>query len=267
MRWLLQSVFDRDPKVQELKSNLERFEIPYSNCRVIPFSEDGIEFEDGNTIESLKDEFVFVYGSYTLARIAKKYFNPASFISPNLAIHKLFEHYGNEMFNSDMIVAPLKTLECELDSFFIRPAEDTKSFCGEIMSREHYYEWRQKILDNPPENYSTVTSDTIATIASLKQIDQECRCFVICDRVVTASQYKQDGKPFFHPHVDEYIIDYANDVIKMWKPDEAFCLDIAVANGVPKIMETNCINSSGLYCIDTQRLIMGVDELERRYTK
>lgn len=265
MRWLMQSVFNRDPKVIEIKTNLERFGIPYTDCKVIPFSEDGIEFEDGNTYESLKDEFIFVYGSYTLARISKKYFSPASFISPNLSIDNLQLHYGNEMFNSDMIVGSVKDVDAIDDKFFIRPTEDTKSFCGEVVTREWYNDWKQKILDNPPENYSTVTRDTQISMARLKQIDQEIRCFVIDDKVVTASQYKQNGSPFFHPHVDDYIIDYVNNVIKTWKPDDAFCMDVAVANGVPKILETNCINSSGLYCIDTQKFIAGMLDYEEKY--
>ena len=267
MRWLMQSVFNKDPKVVEIKINLERFGIPYTDCKVIPFSEDGIEFEDGSTYESLKDEFIFVYGSYTLARISKKYFSPASFISPNLSIDNLHLHYGNEMFNSDMLVGSVAELDAIDDKFFIRPTEDTKSFCGEVVTREWYTDWKQKIMDTPAENYSTVTRDTRISMAHLKQIDQEIRCFVIDDKVVTASQYRQNGTHFFHPHVDEYVIDYVNDIIKIWKPDDAFCMDVAVSNGIPKILETNCINSSGLYCIDTQKFIMAICDLESKYNK
>lgn len=31
MRWVMQSVFNRDPKVVEIKTNLERFGIPYTD--------------------------------------------------------------------------------------------------------------------------------------------------------------------------------------------------------------------------------------------
>lgn len=267
MRWLMQSIFDTDPKVIEIKNNLNRLDISYTNCKVIPFSEDEIEFEDDNTYESLKNEFIFVYGSYTLARISKLYFSPASFISPNLSIDNLYLHYGNEMFNSDMVVGSINDIDAIDNKFFIRPTEDTKSFCGEVVTREWYNEWKKKIMDTPLENYSTITKNTKISMARIKQIDQEVRCFVIDDKVVTASQYKQNGSPFFHPHVDDYIIDYVNNVIKTWKPDDAFCMDIALTNGIPKILETNCINSSGLYCIDTQKFIMAICDLESKYNK
>jgi len=46
-------------------------DIPHSYCKVIPFTDDGIEWENG---KPTPEEKVFASGSYTLAKIAKKYY-------------------------------------------------------------------------------------------------------------------------------------------------------------------------------------------------
>ncbi len=71
----------------------------------------------------------------------------------------------------------------------------------------------------------------------------------------------------YSPVVDQYIIDYVEQVITGWQPDVAFCLDVAVSNGIPKILEINSINSCGLYAIDTQKFILAIEDLTERYKK
>jgi hypothetical protein len=62
--------------------------------------------------------------------------------------------------------------------------------------------------------------------------------------------------------IDDYIIDYVKEIITQIKIEKAYCLDIAVTDDVPKILETNCINASGLYELDTQKFIMSIEELD-----
>ena len=109
--------------------------------------------------------------------------------------------------------------------------------------------------------YATITSDSLFCIAPIKIINAEFRCFVVNNKVAIASQYKRNGVPFFSGCVDDYIIDYVNEIIKLWQPDKAFVLDVALCNNKLSIIEANCINSSGLYEIDTQKLIIAVEEL------
>lgn len=263
MHWLLQDKFNHDPKYRELIRNLERLGIDYSMCKVIPFSEDGIEFDEGDSYESLKDKPVFTYGSYTLAKIAKKHFKPASFISPKIGINYLLEHYREEMFNDDMIIAPIKDLNTDMDQFFIRPVEDTKSFCGELMDLEYFKQWKERIIESSKsEDYSTITEDTMAIIARKKEINKEYRFFIVNGQIVTCSQYRLNGKAMFIEGADPFVIKYVNKMISIWRPDHAFCMDIAVVGDIPKILEINCINASGMYAIDTQKFIMAVESLE-----
>jgi len=207
MHWLLQEKFDYDKKFVELRETLTRFNIPYSLVKVIPFSDGDIQFIDGEV--DLSDTSVFTYGSYTLATGAASKYSPGAYISPGIEMDALMSAYGDEMFNHDMVIAPLSEIEPIGDEFFIRPVEDTKSFIGEVVTRDHFEKWRTQVIKVSEGGYSTVTPDTMTVIAPIKKIDQEVRCFSVNGKVVTASTYKVNGQPHFSSHVDQYIIDYA----------------------------------------------------------
>jgi hypothetical protein len=133
-----------------------------------------------------------------------------------------------------------------------------------VYTKAQFEDWQTRIIAMDMDsglNYSTIRSTTEICVASVKKIDAEYRCFVINGRVVTSSQYKLNGVLYKNGNVDQYIVDYVNSVIKHWQPDIAFVLDVALSNDKLSIIEANCINSSGLYEIDTQKLIMAVDEL------
>lgn len=261
MHWLLQDKFNHDPKYRELISNLERLGVEHTMCKVVPFSDDGIEFTNGESYESLQDTPIFTYGSYTLAKIAKKYFKPASFISPKLGIDHLLENYKDEMLNSDMVIAPISKLDPPMNRFFIRPVEDTKSFCGELMDKDHFIKWRDGILESAKLGYVDPAPETKCVIAEPKHIEKEYRFFIVHKQIATCSQYRWAGKPMFIPDAEPYVKDYVQNIISQWAPDHAFVLDIATTDGVPKILEANCINASGMYAIDTQKFIISVESL------
>lgn len=289
MHWLIHNKFDYDKKVRELIYNLDRFGIGYTRANVVPFStEIGFNFEspssedearangaDGvvianiagqtfvKSIEDLKDKRIFTYGSYTMANHAAKVFDPGAYVSPLISMVALNEHYGKEMLNHDMVVGKIREIDPDMDMFFIRPVEDTKSIVGAEYTKAYYTEWKARIMEAAlnPENYSTVTPDTMICIAPCKRIDAEYRCFVVNGRVATVSQYKMRRLPHFTSHVDDYIIAYVNDLVSTWQPDKAFVLDVALCDDKLSVIEANCINSSGLYEIDTQKLIMAVEDL------
>ncbi len=263
MFWLIKRGFENDPKYRELCSNIVRFGINHMFCNVIPFSE---EVNSDYPLDEIKEP-VFNYGSYNLSRIVKRMgLQPGAFISENISLNNLLQHYGSEMFNSDMRFGTIKDIELdnEVKTFFIRPMEDSKSFTARVLNIEDFNYFKSNIL-NLGEEYSTIRPDTMVTICSPKIIDQEIRFFIIDGKVSTYSTYKIGERVVYSPEVDPYIIDYVTNVIKIYEPDLAFCLDIAVSNGQPKILEINSINSAGLYAIDTQKFISDIENLTQYY--
>jgi len=270
MHWLIQRKFDYDPNYRKLLSNLERLNIPHSYCKVVPFTDDGIEWED---VPPESHERCFASGSYTLAKIAKKYYYPGSFISENLNLDNLLEHWKDEMFNSDMQFATIRTADfTDTDlsrGIFIRPVEDTKSFCGGKMTYDEFTAWKQKLSMLKEDEFSTVDLDTRICWAKPKPIDYEVRFFIVDGKPVTWSEYKRGGQVGYKKDVDYDILYYVCGLVgdkpfnlDSYQPDKAYVLDIAVTDGVPKILEANSINAVGLYACDTQKLIMALEDLE-----
>ena len=150
MHWLLQRKFEYDKNYLGLIENLERMEIPHTYCKVVPFTDDGIEYETEPPNEGTR---CFASGSYTLAKIAKKYYEPGSYISPQLNMDNLYIHFKNEMFNDDLLFGSLDEIEPGIEKFFIRPVEDTKSFTGQIMTSFELEEFKRKIKSIPNRGY------------------------------------------------------------------------------------------------------------------
>lgn len=264
MHWLIQRKMEQDPACVRLYDNLERMGIHHSFCRAVPFSDDDLTSEiDLDTVK----EPIFTYGSYTLAKIARRRgYKPGSFISERFSMDSLLSNYGDELLNNDMVTGPLSDIQTDMPEFFIRPMEDTKSFVAEITSKQSFEEFRNKIIAAGTEHFSTIYPHTKVIISSPKKIEQECRFFIVDKKIVTSSQYKVGDVVRILPIVDSYITEYVQKIIsREWEPDTAYCLDIAVSNGIPKVLEINCINSSGLYALDTQKFISAIEDLTERY--
>lgn len=264
MHWLLEERFGNDEKYFKLTENLSRLNIAHSFCKVVPFSDNDLTSDiDLDTIQSP----IYASGSITLARILKRRgYKPGGFISENISFDSLLKNYGNELLNSDMIIGKLCEIETDMKEFFCRPMEDTKSFTSQVITKVDFEEYKKQIVEVSRGGYSTVTPDTMVIISSPKKIQQECRFFIIDKKISTYSQYKLGESANYCPVVDSYIIDYVKEIIsREFQPDECYCLDIAVSEGMPKILEVNSINSSGLYAIDTQKYIMDIEAITEKY--
>lgn len=268
MYWLVQSGFDNDPAYVSLCQNLVRMGINHSFCRAIPFSEDDI-ISDVD-LSSIKEP-IFTYGSYTLSKIAKKRgYQPGSFISENIGMENLIKIYGDEMLNSDMVIDTLENINPDMSEFFCRPMEDSKSFTAKVYTLNEFNEFKQGIIEAGTEHFSTIYPHTKVLICKPKTIEQEYRFFVVDGKIITYSQYKMGNRVVYKSDVDQSIIWYASSIVHSRTvlknhPDIAYVLDIAVSNGVPKVLEVNSINSSGLYAIDTQKFIDAIETLGYRY--
>lgn len=260
--WLIQRGFDSDKQYLKLIESIERMNIPHSFCTVIPFSDS----DDGIKLESPvpEDGNIYCYGSYSLSKhaVRRGYF-PGAFISDNSSIDNLIKHYGKNMLNYDSVVVDFgcpDELIPDIPLFFIKPNEDTKAFTAEVLSRDAFFVFKNKILQIGDE-YSTVTRNTRVVIASPKEISAEYRFFVVDGKVITQSLYKSGGTVYYSSHVDEYIIEFAQKMVDTYQPDRAFVLDVAITPEGLKVIEVNSINSSGLYAIDVQKMIFAIEEM------
>ena len=273
MRWIVQNGFKVDKAYQEFLDNLDRMDIDVQHIKTIPFSDE--------TDPPLPDNLtnVICFGSIGLGRIArKKNWTPGIFFNENFDMRQTLAAYVDDVFNSHGsltspigIVSPAM-LEHVDDAFFIRPVADDKCFCGQVITKEEFFNWQKAVIKLDTEytqlgkdNYVTVTAETVIQISPVKEIMAEYRFLVVDKEVVTGSRYKARHRQLIQlpfDKIDDYIIQYARDRAMQYQPDRAFVLDVAIdEDGNPKILELGCINACGFYSADTQKLIDAIENM------
>ena len=64
------------------------------------------------------------------------------------------------------------------------------------------------------------------------------------------------------PIINDDEIDFVNNMISLYQPTKAFVMDIAYTDEGLKIVELNCINCSGFYEANIQKIIMELNYIE-----
>lgn len=260
MHWLIRDGFS-DQGYLNLLTALERLGYEYTLVKCIAFDDYNYTDLDGNPLpDSLSNKPVMVYGGQGLIDYAKhRGWYPGAYTNENFNVSIWQEHWKDELLNNDSIIGTMgDIIEPPYEHFFIRPLFDNKNFAGMLMHSDEYKSWRQKILAIPDDCYSTMNKDTLITIATIKHIIAEYRLFVVNGKVVTGSEYKRGDNVGYYEYLPTYILDYAQKVIDIWEPDQAYCLDIAEIGKEDgtydyKVLEVNCINGCGLYASDVYK--------------
>lgn len=259
MHWVLQDNLFNEQAYQVLLDTLERFEISHSIHKIIPFVG---EFTPEPNIDTKN---VICMGSYSMRHAAKRYgWAPGVFDLEPYHFEIQREHWGNHMLNADAKVMPFKDVQIT-NRAFLRPIEDSKSFSGKVFDHYEFHEWQHKVVDLEEDYGSSLTKDSLVQVCPLKTIYGEYRFWIVKGRIVCASQYKEGTRVIYRDDVPEAYFDFVREMIRIWQPLDAFCIDVA---SVPddgdgwmgiKIVEINTLNSSGFYACNIPKL---VSELE-----
>ena len=254
MLYLVQENLYTEHNENKIYDALEKCNLEYKNFKLRYFI-DEIELENININN------VFVFGAVKAAHLSSKMkFNPGSFYNENHDFLVYGPKYGEHMLNHDSHIIKLSdplpsTIKCD---FFARPTGDNKILKGEIFN-EH--EWKIAVdfaFCNSPDK-EALMQNTVQ-ISSPKIIYQEYRFFVVKGKVITWSSYKIGNRIVYDNIVDEYIIDFAQKMVDIYQPADAFVIDICDTPEGLKIVELNCINCSGFYAIDLPKLLMSLEE-------
>lgn len=264
MHWIIQADLHREEGHAKLLSCLERHEIPFTEVKVIPFTS-GLPLEQRFACEidinSISNP-VMVCGSTSLSDIAHQAnWVPGSFHNENHRFEKWLEHYQDNVLNFDAVVDTFKNIDPQTDEFFIRPCEDSKTFSGVVYrSREEFDDWRQRVIDLN-ETYTSLDANTVVMCCNVKNIFREVRFFVVDGQVVTGSTYKLGNKVLYTEEIPPELQEFAERMVAIWQPSRAFVLDVALTDLGPKVVEINCINSSGFYAIDVPKFVYAIESM------
>jgi hypothetical protein len=155
--------------------------------------------------------------------------------------------------------------------FFARPTKDSKVFSGELFSRDAWNDWVKRALESQQDitKKPQLSKSTRVLIAPIKPIEQEIRCWVVGGKVVTTSLYKLGSRVTYKNYDHEtYITDFAQKMVDLYQPADAFVIDVCLSNGELKVIEINCINCAGFYDANMNKLMEAVETyFNRKYCK
>ena len=276
MFWVMQRDLYGEVGYRSLCNTLERFAIPHAFIKVVPTTSkllpgdfDTFAWKDKDIMlapDAVIDEsgHVMVCGATTMIKAAKaRGWTPGAFSNEDFRYESWLEHYGDNLLNPDSVVSRYADMKPSWEAFFIRPCEDTKSFSGRVMTKAEFAEWQHNVVVLGEQAcFATVTPDTMVMASSLKDIFREYRFFVVDGVIVTGSQYKLGDRVIHDTNIDPDIWAYAQKMVDTWSPDRAFCLDIALTDLGPKVIEINCINSAGFYACDVAKWVMAIEDMK-----
>lgn len=114
----------------------------------------------------------------------------------------------------------------------------------------------EKLKLNPN---SILTDDTLVQVASVKNILNEIRFWIVKGKIITASVYNIGGNYCLSNFIDDDAYEFVNKMIKLFEVNDTFVMDICLTDNGYKIVECNCTNSAGFYKADMNKLIMALE--------
>ena len=265
MHYIVQENIFRETNYQLVMQALDRLKLPYSIVRIFPFVDKITllqDIPDDFNVDGLPDynppsTNVFVFGAVKLARIAqKKQWHPGSMLNDNHDFNVYKQYYKENLLNYDSIIGTVShALSIHWHgNLFIRPTRDSKAFTGKLFTAT---EWRELcILNEPTEIFN---ESTPIQIASPKIIQKEIRLWIVDGKIVTGSQYKLGSLLLADGNYDPEAEVFAQKMIDLFQPAKAFVMDVCLHENSWKIVEINCINASGFYMADMQKLLISLE--------
>lgn len=245
---------------------MEKHKLDHKVVRLEPTSKKLFELLDNENdpdVEAVIDrKDVFCFGSVPMAHIAKQFdWKPGSFMNDNSD----FEVYAKEFGYENMLNGDFKTmgfcdpLVTDDFMFFMRPTKDTKLFSGQVFTEESWLDYQKRMMDSNARKVKE-TNPTIM-VSSLKETQQEVRCWVVKGKIVTASRYRIGRRIVYQNYDSEsFYVDFAQKMVDKYQPAEAFVLDVCLVNDELKIVEVNCINCAGFYHADMHKLVTALED-------
>lgn len=257
MQWILQAFED----TLKLEPILERMGLPHSTHKVVPF--EGTLIPEP-TIADRNN--VVLFGSYTLWRYAQQYnLRPGVFKLRPFLYEDAWHAYLLNGANAKVVrLRDIPALTLADDQLvFMRPVDDSKEEPGRVWKVADLKALAHKVCALPIEDIpmGALRHETEVMLTKPVEIQKEWRIWVVKDRIVTFSLYKEGPRVIYRPEIDDDAMTFAQMLVTE-NPGyaDAYVMDICrTADGL-KMLETNCINAAGLYAADLSKLVAAISD-------
>lgn len=265
MLWICQNNLGSTEDVQKIQRACEDYGYDFMGVRVIPFSD---ELPDVPS-----DVPVVFYGATNwIQKIHRSgRWTPGTFLNEESVCSLWIEKYGARCVNwgclrstpddpfllgdSDLVdtARPFSRDEC----VFVRPDRDNKAFSGQVMTLEELGDWKSGMTGDLAE-----IGNEPVIIAPPVRIDVEWRLFIVDGKVVSGSQYRQNGLLDVGFECPREVFSLAEECAEIYSPAPVFVLDACMIADelVPRVLEIGCFNSAGFYVSDIDAIIRSISE-------
>jgi hypothetical protein len=264
MFWLIQNNLWNELNFMNMVDCLVRQNIQHSIVKVIPFAQELANVDNEPDYDWKPPEGpVYVCGGTTLSKIAaRKGWTPGAFINDNFDMKKHLNVWGHHMLNKNAIYTTFGELtKPSWPEFFIRPIHDDKTFAGHLTGWENFSIWRKKVV-KLRDTYTSLDENTQIMVAEPQAIFKEFRFFIVDEKIATHSLYKLGERVVYRndmldDDLRSFVVDRITDA--RGHPARAYVMDVAETPEGFKIIEINCINSSGFYASDVMKLVESLE--------
>ena len=177
------------------------------------------------------------------------------------------DFFLNKRKGSWNITSIINILDCRYTHLvFVKPLDDLKLFSGTLIPIGKTL--REVLIDKNELKLIKNFLELVLVSKYCPVIEEEIRCYVVNKRVVTVSRYRFEDRldferslEFNHPYTRK-IRSFAQHVIDtVYCPCDNFTIDIARLDTKElKVIEYNCLTTSGLYEADTKDLFTALKE-------
>lgn len=253
MLYIIQENVFQDRNYDIIFEALNRLDLEYEVVSCLP---DSTSFNFNTT---RKD--VFPFGSVKMARLSNENdWYPGSFFGNNHDYSIYSQHYKENLLNYD---SQIITFGDKIDWMynelkFIRPCKDSKLFNGQVFSQTKWEDMLEQKAGNT--YFKELSKNQLIQVGTVKKIYKEARIWIVGDKVVTSSYYRYGANVEYTENVEPEGLEFAQSMVDLYQVADSFVMDICLTPDGWKIVEINCINCSGFYKGDMQRVLIALED-------
>lgn len=147
---------------------------------------------------------------------------------------------------------------------FTRPSADLKQYSGQVMEVGEIWPWFKSMVEAIGGGSYYMPPDTEVVLSSPKDISAEWRWFIVDGKIVDGSMYRAHGQLRKIHETDKQVIYEAQALADKWLPHQCVVMDTALLGDEVKVIEFNCINSSGFYDNDVSKIFKALWEYHNK---
>jgi ATP-grasp domain-containing protein len=252
MQWLIQCTDLPDTHTLRLLEVVKEKALPHFGIGVVHFTHEITGLGDADP--NLPSMF---YGSIQLLEKISTWndFRPGAYYAKEWYDPRNWLGKRADLLNDDIQEITVASLRSKwVDEPMFIKSVDPKALTGMVI------EPVKEDQDNWLLEQSHLDGDVILSMSSAKNIELECRFFVVNGKLISGSTYRWLGCRTIRRPIDNEMQQAASEAIKGWLPSRNIVIDICrMRNGAHRIVEFNSLNSSGFYNADVAAIVTAIE--------